>query len=158
MGAQITVTEVTEVCGEPRGTLRIKSSSLRGIEIGGSMIPRLIDEIPVLAVAMCLAEGESVIRDAGELKMKETDRISTVFEGLRLMGAKIEERPDGLRIQGQPKLRGGNVKAYGDHRLAMAWAVAGMLSQEGTSVEGIDAASVSYPNFLQDLESIMHNA
>ncbi|MFZ3373262.1 MAG: 3-phosphoshikimate 1-carboxyvinyltransferase, partial [Desulfitobacteriaceae bacterium] len=158
MGAQITESEVTEICGEPQATLRVRPSHLRGIEIGGSLIPRLIDEIPVLAVAMCLAEGESVIRNAEELMIKETDRISTVVKGLSSLGAKIEKLPDGLRIQGQPSLRGGSVNSYGDHRLAMAWAVAGLLSKEGVSVQGMEAASVSYPDFLRDLDNIIHNA
>lgn len=159
MGAQISESETTEVCGEPQAALRVSPSNLKGIEIGGSMIPRLIDEIPVLAVAMCFAEGESVIRNAEELMVKETDRISTVVEGLSILGAKIEKLPDGLRIQGQPWLRGGgNLTSHGDHRLAMTWAIAGLLSQEGVSISGMEAAAVSYPGFLQDLERITHNA
>jgi 3-phosphoshikimate 1-carboxyvinyltransferase len=154
MGARITETEVSEVCGEPQAVLQVSPSSLRGIEIGGSMIPRLIDEIPVLAVAMCLAEGESVIRNAEELMVKETDRISTTVENLSSLGAKIEKLPDGLRIQGQPSLRGGCINSYGDHRLAMAGAIAGMLSQEGVGITGMEAAAVSYPDFLYDLEKI----
>ena len=154
MGARITESEVSEVCGEPQAVLQVSPSSLRGIEIGGSMIPRLIDEIPVLAVAMCLAEGESVIRNAEELMVKETDRISTTVENLSSLGAKIEKLPDGLRIQGQPSLRGGCINSYGDHRLAMAGAIAGMLSQEGVGIKGMEAAAVSYPDFLYDLEKI----
>lgn len=158
MGAQIEETEIQEVCGEPRATLRVRPSQLKGIEIGGEMIPRLIDEIPVLAVAMSLAEGESVIRDAGELRVKETDRIRTVVEGLSILGANIEELPDGFRIQGSSALRGGNVKSYGDHRLAMAWAIAGLLSQDGVSIEGMEAAAVSYPDFLPDLNRVTGKA
>ncbi len=159
MGAQISESETIEVCGEPQAALRVSPADLKGIEIGGSMIPRLIDEIPVLAVAMCLAEGESVIRNAEELMVKETDRIGTVVEGLSNLGAKIEKLPDGLRIQGQPWLRGGGkLTSYGDHRLAMTWAVAGLLSREGVSISGMEAAAVSYPGFLQDLERIKHNA
>ncbi|HWQ89361.1 MAG TPA: 3-phosphoshikimate 1-carboxyvinyltransferase [Desulfitobacteriaceae bacterium] len=154
MGAKITESEVIEVCGEPQAVLRVSPSPLRGIEIGGSMIPRLIDEIPVLAVAMCLAEGESVIRNAEELMVKETDRISTTVENLSILGAKIEKLPDGLRIQGQSSLRGGYVNSYGDHRLAMAGAIAGMLSQEGVGIKGMEAAAVSYPGFLTDLGKI----
>ena len=154
MGAQISESESTVVCGEPQATLRVKPSHLRGIEIGGSLIPRLIDEIPVLALPMCLAQGETVIRNAKELMIKETDRISTVVEGLSSLGAKIEKLPDGLRIQGQPSLRGGSVNSHGDHRLAMAWAVAGLLTQEGVSVQGMEAVSVSYPGFLMDLNRV----
>jgi 3-phosphoshikimate 1-carboxyvinyltransferase len=152
MGADIELQEVLEVCGEPRATLRVRPAQLQGIEIGGYMIPRLIDEIPILAVAACLAKGETVIRDAAELRVKETDRIKTVVEGLKALGANIEELPDGMRIKGLPNLRGGNVSSLGDHRLAMSWAIAGMLSQEGVSIENMEAADVSYPGFLAAIE------
>lgn len=149
MGADIQVEERTEVCGEPRANLRVRPTTLHGIEVQGDIIPRLIDEVPILAVAACLAEGETIIRDATELRVKETDRIRTVVEGLRGMGANIEELPDGLRIQGSPSLLGGRASSHGDHRLAMAWYVAGLLSVDGVSVEGMEAAAVSFPNFLQ---------
>lgn len=155
MGANIELLEVSEICGEPRATVRVRPSQLKGIEIGGDMIPRLIDEIPILALAASLAEGETVIRDAAELRVKETDRIQKVAEGLNALGAKIEELPDGLRIQGQPSLRGGEISSFGDHRLAMAWAVAGMLSKEGVSVENMSAADVSYPNFLEVVKKVV---
>lgn len=154
MGADIEMLDVSEVCGEPRATLCVRPAQLKGIEIGGDMIPRLIDEIPILAVAASLAEGETVIRDAAELRVKETDRIRTVAEGLTALGAKIEELPDGLRIHGQPSLRGGQASSLGDHRLAMAWAIAGMLSQEGVSVEDMAAADVSYPDFRAVIEKV----
>jgi len=154
MGADIELIDVSEICGEPRATLRVRPTKLQGIEIRGDMIPRLIDEIPILALAASLAEGETVIRDAAELRVKETDRIRTVAEGLNALGAKVEELPDGLRIQGQPSLRGGQASSQGDHRLAMAWAIAGMLSKEGVSVEGMAAADVSYPEFLAVIEKV----
>ncbi|MDR3602184.1 MAG: 3-phosphoshikimate 1-carboxyvinyltransferase [Desulfosporosinus sp.] len=154
MGADIELLDVVEICGEPRATLRVRAARLKGIEIGGDMIPRLIDEIPILAVAASLAEGETVIRDAAELRVKETDRIRTVAEGLTALGAKVEELPDGLRIQGQPTLRGGQASSLGDHRLAMAWAIAGMLSEEGIGVEDMGAADVSYPEFLTVIEKV----
>jgi len=154
MGADIELLDVSEICGEPRATLRVRPARLKGIEIGGDIIPRLIDEIPILAVAASLAEGETVIRDAAELRVKETDRIRTVAEGLNALGAKVEELPDGLRIQGQSSLRGGQASSLGDHRLAMAWAIAGMLSKEGVSVEGMAAADVSYPDFLAVIEKV----
>ena len=155
MGADIELFDVSEICGEPRATLRVRPARLKGIEIGGEMIPRLIDEIPILAVAASLAEGETIIRDAAELRVKETDRIRTVAEGLTALGAKIEELPDGLRIQGQSSLRGGQASSFGDHRLAMAWAIAGMLSEEGISVEDMAAAEVSYPDFLAVIEQVV---
>jgi len=154
MGADIEVLDVAEICGEPRATLRVRPAKLQGIEIGGDIIPRLIDEIPILAVAACFAQGETVIRDAAELRVKETDRIRTVAEGLKALGGKVEEFPDGLRIQGQPSLRGGQANSQGDHRLAMAWAIAGMLSQEGVSVEDMAAADVSYPDFLAVIKKV----
>ncbi|HUX47218.1 MAG TPA: 3-phosphoshikimate 1-carboxyvinyltransferase [Desulfosporosinus sp.] len=154
MGADIELIDVSEICGEPRATLCVRPTKLKGIEIGGDMIPRLIDEIPILAVAASLAEGETVIRDAAELRVKETDRIRTVAEGLNALGAKVEELPDGLRILGQPSLRGGQVSSLGDHRLAMAWAIAGMLSKEGVSVEDMAAADVSYPDFLTVIKKV----
>ncbi len=154
MGADIELLDVSEICGEPRATLRVRPAKLKGIEIGGDMIPRLIDEIPILAVAASLAQGETVIRDAAELRVKETDRIHTVAEGLNALGAKVEELPDGLRIQGQPSLRGGQASSFGDHRLAMAWAITGMLSKDGVSVEDMEAADVSYPEFLDVIKKV----
>lgn len=148
MGADIQWENYSEICGEPRSDLRVRPSKLRGIEIGGELIPRLIDEIPVLAVAASLAEGETVIRDASELRVKETDRIQTVVEGLKALGADLEELPDGMKILGKPKLIGGRAYSHKDHRLAMAWTVAGLLSEKGVSLEGIEAALVSFPNFL----------
>jgi 3-phosphoshikimate 1-carboxyvinyltransferase len=154
MGADIELIDVSEINGEPRATLCVRAAKLKGIEIGADMIPRLIDEIPILAVAASLAEGETVIRDAAELRVKETDRIRTVAEGLNALGAKVEELPDGLRILGQPSLRGGQASSLGDHRLAMAWAIAGMLSKEGVSVEDMAAADVSYPDFLSVIKKV----
>ena len=154
MGADIELIDVSEICGEPRATLRVRPAKLQGIEIGGDMIPRLIDEIPILALAASLAEGETVIRDASELRVKETDRIRTLAEGLNALGAKVEELPDGLCIQGQFSLRGGQASSLGDHRLAMTWAIAGMLSKEGVSVEDMAAADVSYPDFLAVIKKV----
>lgn len=154
MGADISEKEVTEVCGEPRATLIVRPAKLQGVEISGEMIPRLIDELPILAVAGCLAEGETIIRDAAELRVKETDRVRTVVDGLTALGARIEERPDGFHIWGRTSLRGGQVSSLGDHRLAMAWTIAALVSQDGVSIEGMEAASVSYPGFLQDIERL----
>jgi 3-phosphoshikimate 1-carboxyvinyltransferase len=154
MGANIQIEDRTEVCGELRANLRVRPARLHGIEIQGEIIPRLIDEIPILAVAACLSEGETLIRDASELRVKETDRIRTVVEGLQGIGAKVEELPDGLRIQGGSTLLGGTASSHGDHRLAMAWCIAGLLSVEGVSVEGMEAAAVSFPTFLSTLTGI----
>lgn len=148
MGADIQVENCTEICGEPRADLRVRPAELHGIEIGGGIIPRLIDEIPIIAVAASLADGETVIRDASELRVKESDRIKTVVEGLQILGADLEELPDGMRIRGVKKLLGGRVNSHNDHRLAMAWTIAGLLSENGVSLDGIEAAYVSFPGFL----------
>lgn len=152
MGADIEIKDEETVCGEPRATLIVRPAVLKGVEVGGEEIPRLIDEIPVLALAACLADGETVIRDAAELRVKESDRLHAVAEGLNGLGAQVTELPDGLRIRGQKSLPGGSGKSLGDHRLAMTWAVAGLLSDAGVSVSGIEAAEVSYPAFMADLE------
>lgn len=154
MGADIQVEEEREECGEPRANLRVRPAQLHGIEIQGEMIPKLIDEVPVLAVAASLAQGETTIRDAAELRVKETDRIRTVVQGLQALGANAQELPDGLRIQGAKGLRGGAAHSHGDHRLAMAWVVAGLLAEEGISLEGIEAAAVSFPDFLEMIREI----
>lgn len=154
MGADIQVEDERVECGEPRANLRVRPAQLHGIEISGEMIPTLIDEVPILAVAASLAQGETVIRDATELRVKETDRIQTVAQGLQEMGANIQELPDGLRIQGVKTLRGGSAQSHGDHRLAMAWVVTGLLSEEGVALEGLEAAAVSFPNFMELIREI----
>ena len=135
------------VGGEPVADLVMESGQLRGIEIGGDIIPRVIDELPVVAVAACFAEGTTVIRDAEELRVKESDRIETTVSELGRLGAKIEARQDGMIIQGTGRLSGGVCESHGDHRLAMALAVAGLLAQGDTIVHGAGAAGVSYPGF-----------
>ncbi|NLW07893.1 MAG: 3-phosphoshikimate 1-carboxyvinyltransferase [Clostridia bacterium] len=154
MGALIEVISRGKNGMEPVGDIRVCASKLRGVEIGGSIIPRLIDEVPVLAVAAALAEGETVIRDAAELKVKESDRISMVARELAKMGAQIKPAPDGLLINGST-LRGAVVDSHGDHRLAMALAVAGLAAVEGeTVIRGAECLAVSYPNFINDLRSM----
>jgi len=154
MGASIALEEERMWGCEPVADIVVRSSSLRGTVIEGSLIPRLIDEIPVLAVAACLAEGEMVIRQAGELRLKESDRIrSTVLE-LRRLGAGIQELPDGMVIQGVGCLKGEVCGSHGDHRLAMTLAVAGLLAQGETVVRGAEASSISYPVFWDHLEEL----
>ena len=137
--------------GEPVADLVVKSGHLKGTEIGGDLIPRLIDELPVLAVAACFAEGTTVIRDAEELRVKESDRIDTTVTELARLGAKIEARQDGMVIQGTGRLTGGACQSHGDHRLAMSLAVAGALAQRETIIHGAEVASVSYPDFWQHM-------
>jgi 3-phosphoshikimate 1-carboxyvinyltransferase len=140
--------------GEPLGDIMVESSELKGVEIGGEIIPRLIDEIPVLVVAGCMARGKTVIRDASELRVKESDRIATVSRELSRMGASIEPLPDGMVIHGGNPLMGVEVASHGDHRLAMSLAIAGLLARGRTIIDHAQVAQVSYPSFWQDLQSL----
>ena len=152
MGASITWENRRLEGGEPVADLTVESGELSATEIGGEMIARCIDELPVLAVAACFAQGTTVIRDAQELRVKESDRIATTAQELTRLGAVVEERPDGLAVHGTGRLAGGDCESHGDHRLAMALAVAGLLADGPVSIKGADDASVSYPGFWDDLE------
>jgi 3-phosphoshikimate 1-carboxyvinyltransferase len=130
---------------------------LRGVEIGGSTVVRMIDEFPILAVAATQASGTTVVRDAAELRVKETDRIAVIVEGLRTMGARIEPQPDGFIVEGPTPLHSASVDSGGDHRLAMALAVAGMIAEGETVVENADCIADSFPGFqalMRSLESV----
>ena len=154
MGAEIEVEPEGERGGEPSGRLRIRPSQLHGADISGADVPLAIDELPLVALAACFAEGATTIRDAAELRRKESDRIDTVSETLRALGANVETSEDGMQIQGVSGLRGGAVDSHGDHRIAMLGAIAGLASREGVEVAGMDAAAVSYPDFEADLASL----
>jgi 3-phosphoshikimate 1-carboxyvinyltransferase len=136
---------------DPVGDLEIAASELRGTVVEPGEVPLAIDELPLVALLGCFAEGETVVRGAQELKFKETDRIATVVDGLRGLGADIEATDDGFAVRGTGGLRGGRIASHGDHRLAMLGAVAGLASREGVEVAGMDAAAVSYPDFEADL-------
>ena len=140
--------------GEPVADVLVTTGELRGTEIGGDMIPRILDEVPILAVAACFADGETVIRDAAELRVKESDRIATTVAELSRLGAEIEAREDGMVIRGTGRLTGAACQSHGDHRLAMAMAVCGLLADGETEVHGAADASVSYPGFWDDLEAL----
>jgi 3-phosphoshikimate 1-carboxyvinyltransferase len=152
MGARIEVMDERLIGGEPVADVRTRSSELRGVSIGGAMIPRLIDEAPILAVAAALASGTTTIRDAAELRVKESDRIGAVATGLRTLGVDVLELPDGMVIHGGTRLGGGGLETHGDHRLAMSWAIAGLLSRDGVQIDDRECASISYPTFWTDLE------
>lgn len=156
MGAEIEVEDEREVGGEPIATLRVRSAPLRATEVGGAEIPLAIDELPLVALAACFAEGTTVIRDAEELRRKESDRIETVTAALRALGGAVHPTADGMAIEGTGSLRGGTIHSHGDHRIAMLGAVAGLASREGVEVVGMDAAAVSYPGFERDLGSLLH--
>ncbi|PSQ83228.1 MAG: 3-phosphoshikimate 1-carboxyvinyltransferase [Bacteroidetes bacterium QS_7_67_15] len=154
MGADVTAANERTKGGEPRADLTVRPASLRGVQVGGRQIPNLIDEIPVLAVAGACAEGRTEIRDASELRVKETDRIAAMAEGLRTLGAEVETFDDGLALEGPQPLTGASVDARDDHRVAMALAVAGLVAEEETTVEGAEAARVSFPGFWEEGERV----
>jgi len=155
MGANMVIEEEQTEATEPIGTIKIQSSTLKGTVISGDLIPRLIDEIPVIALLATQAEGETVIKDAAELKVKETNRIDTVVNELRKLGANIEATPDGMVIHGNNStLKGGTVSSHGDHRIGMMLAVAALISDGDVYLENSDAVAVSYPNFFDDLHSL----
>jgi 3-phosphoshikimate 1-carboxyvinyltransferase len=134
--------------------IAVRSSSLRGIEVDGEMVPRLIDEVPLLALAACFARGETVVRGARELRVKESDRLRATARELGRLGADIEELDDGLRIRGGIRLQGCRVRSYGDHRLAMMLAVAGLVATGETVIGNAGAVLVSYPEFWGELERL----
>jgi 3-phosphoshikimate 1-carboxyvinyltransferase len=150
-GAKVTVVPKDEQMGEPVSDIAVESGDLRAFSIAGELVPRLIDEIPVLAVLATQCEGTTTIRDAKELRVKETDRIETVVSNLRNMGAKVEAFEDGFDVTGPTSLRGGNIDGSGDHRIAMAFAIAGLTADGETTVHNADSIQTSYPGFEQDL-------
>jgi 3-phosphoshikimate 1-carboxyvinyltransferase len=139
---------------EPVGEIDVCQAPLEGTVVEGDEVPLAIDELPLVALLGCFAEGETVVRGAGELRVKESDRIDGVVEGLRGLGADIEAAPDGFTVRGTGGLRGGRIDARGDHRLAMLGAVAGVASREGVEVTGMEAAAISYPTFEADLAAL----
>ncbi len=148
MGGQIEVVNERLAHGEPVADFVIRSSKLSGdMELSGNVIANLIDEIPILAVAATQLEGTLTIKDARELRVKESDRIRAIVDNLRLMGIEVEEFDDGLRLTGKQTLRGARVESFGDHRIAMAFAVAGLIAEGETEIAGAEAASVSLPEF-----------
>jgi 3-phosphoshikimate 1-carboxyvinyltransferase len=155
MGAR--VREVIEDCDqvEPRGEVRIQGGRLRGTIIAGDEVPNVIDEIPILAVAGALAHGKTVISDAKELRVKETDRLAAIATNLTAMGVEVVELEDGLEIYGGTPLLGARLKSYGDHRIAMAFAIAGMFAQNETVIEDTDCIATSYPGFANQLQRFL---
>lgn len=154
MGASVTVDNVRTQGGEPVGDLVVHSSRLSGTAVEGPLAVRLIDEVPALALAAALAKGRTVIRDVAELRVKESDRISTTVQELRRLGARIQVDGDALVIEGTDVLRGAACDSHGDHRLAMTLAVAGAVAEGSTAVDGADASDVSYPGFWRHLEQL----
>jgi 3-phosphoshikimate 1-carboxyvinyltransferase len=143
---------------EPVCELDVAHGPLTGTVVEADEVPLAIDELPLVALLGCFAEGQTVVRGAGELRLKESDRIATVVDGLRGLGADIEATADGFAVTGGGGLRGGVLRAHGDHRLAMLGAVAGLASREGVEVDGMEAAAVSYPGFEDDLDALLRSS
>lgn len=155
MGGKLSVSEVDEVAKS--AIITVESSDLHGTEISGELIPRLIDELPIIALLATQAEGQTLIRDAEELKVKETDRIQVVADALNSMGADIQPTADGMIIQGKTSLKGASVHTYGDHRIGMMTAIAALLVKDGNvELERAEAINTSYPDFFADLEDLVN--
>ena len=148
------LTNKREQGGEPVADIEVQTGELRGAELGGREMVTMIDELPVLAVAATQAAGRTVVRDAGELRVKETDRIATTVSELRKMGAQIEPTPDGFIVNGPSPLRGAPVESHGDHRLAMAMTVAGLVARGTTVVHGAEVTADSFPGFEVTLRAL----
>jgi 3-phosphoshikimate 1-carboxyvinyltransferase len=154
MGGDITVENRREVSGEIVGDLVVRSSELKGTVIDGDVIPRVIDEIPVLATAAVYASGETRIAGAGELRVKESDRIATTVGNLRALGIDAQELPDGMIIPGRGVVDGGEVDSHGDHRIVLAGAVAGLISKRGVTISNPSSVTISYPEFFNHLQAL----
>jgi 3-phosphoshikimate 1-carboxyvinyltransferase len=155
MGANITAHPADPKAAEPLGTIRVVGSQLHGTVIEGAEIPNVIDELPILAVAGALAHGTTIIRDAKELRVKETDRIAAVAGNLRAMGANVTETEDGMVIEGGHPLHGAHLECFHDHRIAMAFAIAGLFAEGKTVIEGVECVATSYPTFGATLDSVI---
>ena len=155
MGANIQLENQREVAGEPVADLRVRSSGLKSCTIAGDIIPRMIDEIPILAVAAVFATGTTIIRDAAELRVKESDRITVMAQQLNKMGAKVNELPDGMEITGGTPLVGTDVDSHTDHRIAMSLAIASLVSTGITTIHRAEAAAISYPDFTATLTKVV---
>lgn len=154
MGADIVLENTASNTGEPTADLTARTSSLRGTVIEGALIPKLIDELPIIAVLACFAEGTTIIRDAQELKVKESNRIDVVAENLAAMGAAIEATEDGMIIHGGKPLHGAVIDSHSDHRIAMSFAIAGINAEGETDIIGGECVNISYPDFYRDLERL----
>jgi 3-phosphoshikimate 1-carboxyvinyltransferase len=154
MGGRIDIRNQRAQCGEPVGDLTIRSSRLSGLPVEGEIIPRMIDELPVLSIAAAMANGETVIRGAGELRVKETDRIAAMTRELRQMGVQVEELPDGMKIMGGRPLTGAVCQSYRDHRVAMAMVIAGLAAEGKTVVQDTACIDTSFPGFEEMIHHI----
>jgi 3-phosphoshikimate 1-carboxyvinyltransferase len=155
MGGNIAVFNRRSVGGEPVADLEVRSAQLTATRIVAEEVPRLIDELPLVALAAAMARGDTAVTGAAELRVKETDRIETVTTSLKALGVRITAGDDGFRVRGVPtRPKGGGMDSFGDHRLAMLGAVAGLVSREGVRLEGTEAVAISFPGFFELLESV----
>jgi 3-phosphoshikimate 1-carboxyvinyltransferase len=154
MGANITLSNVRDNIGEPVADITVSTSSLKGCVIEGDIIPKLIDEIPIIAVMAAFAEGTTIIRDAAELKVKESNRIDVMVKHLSAMGVDIDGTDDGMIIYGGKPLHGAVIDSKLDHRIAMSFAIAGGNAEGVTEIIGADVVTISYPDFYRDLEQL----
>jgi 3-phosphoshikimate 1-carboxyvinyltransferase len=154
MGGSVSWTIDEERMNEPVGSITAERSSLRAVTLEGAVIPTIHDELPLIAVLATQAAGETVVREAEELRVKEADRITTVVDGLRHLGADIEELPDGFVVRGPTELHGADVEGHGDHRVAMAFAIAAIVAKGETTIDGFECADISWPNFADVLSSV----
>ena len=154
MGAEIELLNATIETGEPVADLKVTGKRLKGLEIGAELVARTIDEYPILAIAAALAEGDTVINGVKELRFKESDRISAMSEGLRRLGVDVEEREDGLTIRGRETLQGNKVRSFGDHRIAMSLAIAGLCAEGGVEIDDAQCVAISFPTFFDLLDEI----
>ena len=154
MNGNISISNERDEGGEPVADITATTSEMKGIKIEGSVIPRVIDELPIISLAACFADGSTEIRDAVELRVKESDRIKATVDSLGKLGANISELEDGMRITGGKKLNGAELSSHGDHRIAMMNGVAGLVSPGTTTILDSEVASVSYPSFWETLGNI----
>jgi 3-phosphoshikimate 1-carboxyvinyltransferase len=154
MGADFEILDIRNTDSEAAADILVRHSNLKATEIGGDIIPTLIDEIPVIAVMACFAEGTTIIRDAAELKVKESNRIDVMVKNLSLLGAKVQATEDGMIITGGTPLKGNTIDSMDDHRIAMSFAIAGLLAEGETSILNADCVNISYPGFYDDLKKL----
>lgn len=154
MGAAIELSNQRTEAGERVSDIHVRGGSLKGVDVGPGLVARTIDEYPILAMAAAVAEGVTTFNDVKELRFKESDRITAMTEGLRTLGVAVEEREDGMTIHGGNSVRGGAIKSYGDHRIAMAFAIAGLISDEGVQIDDATCVNISFPSFFDLLAEI----
>jgi 3-phosphoshikimate 1-carboxyvinyltransferase len=154
MGGDIQLLEQRELSGEPVADILVRSSRLKGCAIAGSVVPRAIDEFPAICVAAACAEGVTTVREARELRVKETDRISAMAANLRKLGVTVEECDDGMDVTGVERLTGGSVESFGDHRIAMSLAVAALVSTDGITIGDTGCVATSFPSFFPLLDKV----